>query len=142
MTVRNRKVVKLFFNLWFKIAQPIRPIFTNWAGLAVLFTRQILNGSNNFLHTFYHKWGVKNKFTFALQFFLLISDDLGGGVLTFKVNFQCEGPSEYLLLFSFRIINLEEIFINFWLYLGFLNFQGIQDTLPTLSEISEKNWST
>ena len=25
----------------------------------------------------YHKWGVKNDFTFVLQFFLLISDSLG-----------------------------------------------------------------
>ena len=31
-------------------------------------------------HTFsmYHKWGVKTGFTFALQFFMLISDGLGG----------------------------------------------------------------
>ena len=26
----------------------------------------------------YHKWGVKTGFTFALQFFMLISDSLGG----------------------------------------------------------------
>ena len=26
----------------------------------------------------YHKWGVKTGFTFALQFFMLISDGLGG----------------------------------------------------------------
>jgi hypothetical protein len=26
----------------------------------------------------YHKWGVKTDFTFALQFFMLISDGLGG----------------------------------------------------------------
>jgi hypothetical protein len=26
----------------------------------------------------YHKWGVKTGFTFALQFFLFISDSLGG----------------------------------------------------------------
>jgi hypothetical protein len=26
----------------------------------------------------YHNWGVKTGFTFALQFFMLISDGLGG----------------------------------------------------------------
>ena len=26
----------------------------------------------------YHKWGVKTGFTFALQFFILISDRVGG----------------------------------------------------------------
>jgi hypothetical protein len=26
----------------------------------------------------YHKWGVKTGFIFALQFFMLISDSLGG----------------------------------------------------------------
>ena len=26
----------------------------------------------------YHKWGVKTDFTFALQFFRLLSDGLGG----------------------------------------------------------------
>ena len=35
-----------------------------------------------FFHTFrmalYHKWGVKTGFTFALQFFILISDILAG----------------------------------------------------------------
>ena len=30
----------------------------------------------------YHKWGVKTGFTFALQFFMLISDGLGGVVGT------------------------------------------------------------
>ena len=38
-------------------------------------------GSQDFFHTFtmtlYHKWGVKNGFTFALQFFLPIFDGLG-----------------------------------------------------------------
>ena len=39
------------------------------------------NGSHNFAHTFsplYNEWCVKNGFIFALQFFLLISDSLGG----------------------------------------------------------------
>ena len=39
-------------------------------------------GSQNFAHTFsmalYHKWNVKNDFTFVFQFFSLISDGLGG----------------------------------------------------------------
>ena len=56
--------------------------FWNWAELAVLVSWQILNGSKDFLHTFsmalYHKWDVKNGFTFVLQFFSLISDGLGG----------------------------------------------------------------
>ena len=52
------------------------------AGLTVLVSWQILKGSLNFLYTFtmalFHKWGVKTGFTFALQFFMLISDGLGG----------------------------------------------------------------
>ena len=51
------------------------------AGLAVLVSWYIQKGSQDFLHTFtmtlYHKWGVKNGFTFALQFFFLIFDGLG-----------------------------------------------------------------
>ena len=43
---------------------------------------QCVKGSHDFLYTFsmalYHKLGVKTGFTFALQFFMLISDDLGG----------------------------------------------------------------
>ena len=51
------------------------------AGLAVLVSWQILKGSHDFLHTFsmalFPKWGVKNGFTFALEFFMPISDGLG-----------------------------------------------------------------
>ena len=51
------------------------------AGLAVLVSWQILNGSQDFSHTFsmalYHKWDVKNDFAYVLQFFSLISDVLG-----------------------------------------------------------------
>ena len=39
-------------------------------------------GSQDFHHTFsmafYHKWNVKNDFAYALKFFSLISDGLGG----------------------------------------------------------------
>ena len=54
----------------------------NQAGLAVKVCWQILKGSHGFLHTLEmalcHKWGVKTGFTFALQYFMLISDGLGG----------------------------------------------------------------
>jgi hypothetical protein len=30
----------------------------------------------------YNQWGDKNAFTIALQFFMLISDSLGGGVVS------------------------------------------------------------
>ena len=54
----------------------------NWAELAVLVSWCILKSSHDFLHTFsralYPEWGVKTGFTFALQFFMLISDGLGG----------------------------------------------------------------
>ena len=54
---------------------------SNWAGLAVLVSCQMLNGSQDFFHTFsmalYHKWDVKNDFPYVLQFFSLISDGLG-----------------------------------------------------------------
>ena len=35
-------------------------------------------GLDTFSMALYHKWGVKSGFTFALQFFMLISDSLGG----------------------------------------------------------------
>ena len=47
-----------------------------------LFVPALTNSSHNLAPTFsltlYYKWGVKNGFSFALQFFLLISDYLGG----------------------------------------------------------------
>ena len=65
------------------------------AELAVLVSWCILKSSHNFLHTFstalYHKWGVKTGFTFALQFFMPISDGLGG------VRYE---NSELLLIFK------------------------------------------
>ena len=41
----------------------------------------------------YHKWDVKTGFTFALQFFMLISDGLGGvnqdyEIVDLKVNLE------------------------------------------------------
>ena len=51
------------------------------AGLAVLLGWEILNGSQDFFHTFSialcHKWNVKNDFAYVPQFFSLISDGLG-----------------------------------------------------------------
>ena len=45
----------------------------------------MLKGSLDFVYTFstalYHKWDVKNGFAYVLQFFSLISDDLGGVIL-------------------------------------------------------------
>ena len=47
----------------------------------MLVSWRILKGSQDFLHTFnmalYHKWDVKNGFTYELTFFSLISDGLG-----------------------------------------------------------------
>ena len=47
-----------------------------------LFVPAFTNSSLDFLYTFsmnlYHKWVVKNIISFALQFFFLISDNLGG----------------------------------------------------------------
>ena len=62
---------------------------SNWAGLAVLVSRYILNGSQDFFHIFsialYHKWDVKNNFAYVLQFFSLNSDGLIGVTLyTYK----------------------------------------------------------
>ena len=60
-------------------SSPIPQIKTE---LAVLGSWQILKGSQDFLHTFsmalYHKWDVKNGFTYVLHFFSLISDSPGG----------------------------------------------------------------
>ena len=57
------------------------------AGLAVLVSLAYLKGSHDFLHTFsmafYHKWDVQTGFTFALQFFMLISDGLGGVIFVY-----------------------------------------------------------
>ena len=60
------------------------------AELAVLVSWQILKSSKDFLHTFsmalYHKWDVKNSFAYVLQFFLLISDGLGGVLIVLASN--------------------------------------------------------
>ena len=72
---------------WHSQSSPISQIMT---GLAALVSWQILKGSQDFVHTFsmalYHKWDVKNGFTFMLQFFSLISDGLDGVMVlgTFK----------------------------------------------------------
>ena len=51
------------------------------AGLAVLVSWEILNGSQDFFHTFSmalcHTWDVKNDLAYVLQFFPLISGSLG-----------------------------------------------------------------
>ena len=70
------------------------------AGLAVLVSWLILKGSHHFLHTFsmalYQKWGVKTGFTFALQFFMFISDGLGGvGGLNCQENFLNNEAAEF-----------------------------------------------
>ena len=47
----------------------------------MLVSWEILNGSQEFFHTFSmalcHKWDDKNDFAYVLQFFSLISDSLG-----------------------------------------------------------------
>jgi hypothetical protein len=51
------------------------------AGLAVLVNHKGLPRLGFFSYfqlALYHKWGVKNGFTFALQFFMLLSESLGG----------------------------------------------------------------
>jgi hypothetical protein len=45
---------------------------------------------------FFHKWGVKNDFTFALQFFMLISDGLGG--VNNVISLEKSGKSTSLLI--------------------------------------------
>ena len=51
------------------------------AGLAVLFSRQLPNGSQDFFHSniliFIYFFKYKNDFAYVLQFFSLISDGLG-----------------------------------------------------------------
>ena len=60
------------------------------AGLAVLVSWEILNGSQDFFHTFsmalYHKWNVKNDFAYKLQFFSLISDSLDSVYRDVEIN--------------------------------------------------------
>ena len=36
----------------------------------------------------YHKWGVKTGFTFALQFFMLIFDGLGGVLKSYHISWE------------------------------------------------------
>ena len=70
--------------------RPLGSTLWNWVGLAVLVSWSILKGSQDFLHTFsmalYHKWSVKTGFTFAIQFFMLIFDGLGGVPGNGKIN--------------------------------------------------------
>ena len=46
-----------------------------------MWSRVVLNGSQDFFHTFsmalYQKWDVKNDLAYVLQFFSRISDSLG-----------------------------------------------------------------
>ena len=101
------------------------------AGLAVLVSWAILKGSHHFFHTFsmalYHKWDVKNAFTFVLQFFSLISDSLGGvhcltyfpcddlepgGCLNLGENWRCS--KYYYLHIDFMICNVWKL-CYFWI---------------------------
>ena len=56
------------------------------------------NGSRSFAHTFsqtlLYKWYVKNRFGFAIQFFLLLSDSLGGEVYVFQFLVNEAGTSK------------------------------------------------
>ena len=63
-----------------------------------------------------HKWGVKFGFAFALQFFMLISDGLGGVYYKNKIHITKGNYQEALAIEGY--------------------------TPPRPSEISEKNWST
>ena len=85
-------------------------IQTIMAGLDVLVSWQTLKGSHDFLHTFSmalcYKWDVK---TFALQFFMLISDGLGGVyyVCHHKLQILCKGA---LYLYGLnRILKIDTI---------------------------------
>ena len=47
----------------------------------------------------YHKWDVKTGFTFALKFFMLISDSLGGVVSKLK------SPLQICIICKLRLTN-------------------------------------
>jgi hypothetical protein len=50
--------------------------------------------------TLYHQWGVKNDFSFALQFFLLIFDGLGG-MAGLRLAFTLHTKQEAIMLCTY-----------------------------------------
>ncbi len=54
----------------------------------------------------YHKWGVKTGFTFALQFFTLISDGIDGVPLCYRDAFH-NGST---VVFRFKHVQFKEVF--------------------------------
>ena len=87
-------------NRW-STANPVQ-FEWEWTGLAVLFSRQILNDSHIFFHPFImsldYKWGVKNGFTFALQF--LSSPSLPGYTGTSGASKNRDYRAFFFLFFS------------------------------------------
>ena len=77
-----KKIMRALQNLPANQHSQSSPIHSIMAGLAMLLSWQIIKASHDFLHVFsmalQHKWDVKTGFSFALQFFILISDGLGG----------------------------------------------------------------
>ena len=111
----------------------------NWAELAVLVSKQVLKGFQDFLHTFsmalYHKWDVKNAFTYVLTFFSLISDGLGS-VLIFR-RYQILLWSEIRkLAFSF-LVNFYKTFktklVRSWLLVMTMLGYNVQYKFTTIS---------
>ena len=70
----------------------------------------------------YHKWDDKNAFTFALQFFMLISDSLGGVTLNHVSLIQIEKKHHKYCNFFENIGHSEE---------GIAFSQKQQDTSPS-----------
>ena len=72
----------------------------------------------------YHKWGVKNGFTFAFQFFLLISDRLLSANWLFLYKFE----NIYKLLRFWLKLMLQWLLCQFELKLKIYFFYLLQDT--------------
>ena len=80
------------------------------AGLAVLVSWEILNGPQDFFHTFSmalcHKWDVKNYFSYVLQFLSLISDGVGIAVVKKNSCLRKRGCHE-IYQFTISSINMQ-----------------------------------
>ena len=77
-----------------------------WPWLAPLVTWKIQKGSQDFVYTFtmtlYHQWGVKNDFSFALQFFLLIFYGLVG-MAGLRLAFTLHTKQEAIMLCTYWV---------------------------------------
>ena len=108
----------------------MQPNSTNYGCIGCASSLVDPKDSQDLLHTFstslYHKWDVKNGFTYVLTFFSLISDGLGGvlrktftsksPVIFFRTLNRVTSLFAFLhIIFLFMLLLFKEIFRHFFI---------------------------